>query len=350
MLARNAWVLAAMIGCSSPAVSGSTSTTGGSSGGASASSTSSSSADDPTSGSEGADVTSATSSDDSTSTGGTDTPSMTDCAAVPCHYVLSDAVAGGDGASWATAFATLPEPAERGAVYFFGDGEYGQLMLDEPEADDAWITLRKATEHDHGVDVGWDPAYGDGQAMFTSIVMVSDRWLVDGQVRDEQDWTDSESYGFRVTGRIEGHTINFGRASNDARFQYIDIGGAAGDEFDETIPSEGFYFGGFDAVIERWTISHSHVHNVYLPFQLAGAQDVTIEYSWLGPNWSKETIRGQGRSARITIRFNVLKDGCQAGRLHLIRMGREHFHEELFAPSSLEPAALDTDLRALDAA
>jgi hypothetical protein len=42
--------------------------------------------------------------------------------------------------------------------------------------------------------------------------------------------------------------------------------------------------------------------------------------------------------------------GVISGRLHLIRMGREHFHEELFAPSSLEPAALDTDLRAVDAA
>jgi hypothetical protein len=46
----------------------------------------------------------------------------------------------------------------------------------------------------------------------------------------------------------------------------------------------------------------------------------------------------------------VMSGGCYTGRLHLIRMGREHFHEELFAPSSLEPAALDTDLRALDAA
>jgi hypothetical protein len=46
----------------------------------------------------------------------------------------------------------------------------------------------------------------------------------------------------------------------------------------------------------------------------------------------------------------ALAPGLLAGRLHLIRMGREHFHEELFAPSSLEPAALDTDLRALDAA
>jgi hypothetical protein len=59
-------------------------------------------------------------------------------------------------------------------------------------------------------------------------------------------------------------------------------------------------------------------------------------------------VREDGELVWITDESPLL--GVRAGRLHLIRMGREHFHEELFAPSSLEPAALDTDLRALDAA
>ena len=35
---------------------------------------------------------------------------------------------------------------------------------------------------------------------------------------------------------------------------------------------------------------------------------MTIEYSWLGPNWNKETIRGQIHASNIVIRYNVLKE------------------------------------------
>jgi hypothetical protein len=235
----------------------------------------------------------------------------TDCVLATCFTVRSDAAPGGDGSSWDAAFQQVPEEPERGAVYFVADGSYDSLVLDAPESSEAWITIRKATGWDHGTNVGWDAAYGDGQATFPGVIMVSDRWIVDGRTRDESDWSNIEAYGFRITDRVLAHTINYGRGSSDVVFQYVDVGGPPGDTFDESIPTEGFYFGGFDVVLSRWTISRCHVHNVYLPFQLAGASDVTIEWSWLGPNWSKETIRGQGHAARITIRFNIMKDGCQ---------------------------------------
>lgn len=247
--------------------------------------------------------------DDDGSTG--EPPEPIDCTRLACYFVRADAEDGGDGSAWDTAWRQLPETPERGAVYFFADGDYDALMLQAPESDDAWITLLKATAFDHGTEVGWDPTLGDGQASFPEVVMVSDRWILDGATRNESDWTDTNAYGFRVTGGVTGHTINFGRASNDASFRYLDVGGPPTGVFDPELPGSGFYFGGFDAVIQRWTISRSHVHDVYLPFQLAGASEVTIEYSWLGPNWSKETVRGQGHASAITIRYNVLKDGCQ---------------------------------------
>lgn len=234
----------------------------------------------------------------------------TDCSAVLCRCVLSGAPAGGDGSDWANALAEIPAAPERGAVYLVADGDYPSLVLDAAEAGAAWITIRKATDLDHGTDDGWEPSYGDGQASFADITMVSDFWEIDGKRRDSSDWTNIGAYGFRV-GSVMAHTINFGRASNDVVFHRVDVGGPPGDSFDPGLPGSGFYFGGFDQVVSRWTISECHVHNVYLPFQLAGASEVTIERSWLGPSWSKETIRGQGHASKIVIRHNVMKDGCQ---------------------------------------
>ncbi|MEZ4219427.1 MAG: hypothetical protein R3B13_00770 [Polyangiaceae bacterium] len=235
----------------------------------------------------------------------------TDCSASTCYYLRADAPVGGDGTSWASAFSVFPDSPERGAVYLVGDGDYASLLLDAPESGQAAIAIRKATATDHGSDDGWNASYGDGQASFPDVTMVSDFWEIDGRTRDESDWQRVDAYGFRVPGGFTAHTINFGRGSKDVIIRFVDVGGPAGDNFDPSIPTEGFYFGGFDAILARWRISRSHIHNVYLPFQLAGASDVTIEHSWLGPNWSKETIRGQGHAARIVIRHNVFKDGCQ---------------------------------------
>jgi hypothetical protein len=235
---------------------------------------------------------------------------VTDCALETCYFVNQAGAPGGDGTSWSTAFDDLPSPAERGGVYFFGDGDYSELMLDTEESGEESITLKKATALDHGTEQGWDAGFGDGQARFPSITMVTDFWVIDGKTRNDGNWADVDAYGFRTDG-VMAHTINFGSGSNDVVFRYVDVGGPAGDGFDPGLPKEGFYFGGFDDVLARWTISKCHVHDVYLPFQLAGASEITIEYSWLGPNWSKETIRGQTHASRIIIRHNVFKDGCQ---------------------------------------
>lgn len=245
------------------------------------------------------------------STGGEPRPEPIDCTMVSCVHVRADARRGGDGSSWDAALPQVPAEPERGAVYFVADGEYGGLVLDAPESGRQTITILKATAADHGTEIGWDPAYGDGQALFPDVVMVSDFWVLDGATRDETDWSDVDAYGFRIAGGITAHTINFGRGSNDVLVRHVDIGGPPTGVFDRSIPGSGFYFGGFDMILARWTISRVHVHDVGLPFQLAGASDITIEHSWLGPNWSKETIRGQGHASRITIRHNVLKDGCQ---------------------------------------
>jgi hypothetical protein len=77
------------------------------------------------------------------------------------------------------------------------------------------------------------------------------------------------------------------------------------------MPTEAFYFGGFDELCTHWTISRVFAHNVGLVGQMAGVDSITWELSWLGLNWSKEILRGQIQASNVTIRHNVLQDGCR---------------------------------------
>jgi hypothetical protein len=244
-----------------------------------------------------------------TGTQTTDPGVPTDCAIETCHYVRAGS--SGEGASWDAALGDLPDDLERGATYFVAAGTYGSPTLDDPEDGERVITIKRAVVGDHGTDVGWSDDLAEGPATFSGFTMVSDHYVVDGKRRNEADWSDVEAYGLRVIGGFQAHTINFGRGSNHVVVRYVDVGGPESDSFDPSIPDAGFYFGGFGEILTDWTISGCHVHNVYLPFQLASASAVTIEESWLGPNWSKETIRGQIHASDIVIRHNVFHDGCQ---------------------------------------
>gem|GEM_PF-1287290 len=212
---------------------------------------------------------------------------------------------------WSNACDTLPATLQRGATYYVADGTYSGYTFDDPNSGTQIITVKKATISDHGTNTGWSNTYGDGQAVFGSFIMVNDYYVIDGQTRNENDWQDTASYGFRITGMVQAHSLNYPRGSSNITFRYLDVGGSNSDTFSTSIPSTGFYLGGFTDTLSNWNISRVHIHNVYLAVRFLNVVDSTLEYSWLGPNWSKETIRGSSKVANITIRHNVMKDGCQ---------------------------------------
>lgn len=235
------------------------------------------------------------------------------------HYVRQGANGNGTGSDWTNACtgfsgACAVSSMVRGDVYYVADGSYGSLLLDRAAAGTNVITIRKATQGAHGTATGWSDSFGDGQAIFGDIRTLTNYWVFDGQTRNEADWSDAASYGIRIVGEVHANTINYGMGSSNMVFRYVDVGGAPSASYSSSNPDHGFYLGGFGVVLSNWTISRSHIHNVNrVPFQLAGASHITIEYSWLGPNWNKETIRGQVRASNLIIRHNVLKDGCQNG-------------------------------------
>jgi hypothetical protein len=262
-------------------------------------------------------VDSTTSPEDATSTGsesggeGGETGEPVDCAAVTCLYVREGATGAGTGADWVDAFTALPEELERGAVYLVADGAYGSYTFDDASADEEWITIRKALVGDHGTDVGWEDGFGDEQALFGDIFLVGDYLVFDGARRNEADWTDGASYGFRNVGEFHSNTANFGVCASHVVIRHVDVGGDHGTEYVEGMPGAAFYFGGFDELCTDWTISRVFAHNVGIVGQMAGVDGITWEYSWLGLNWSKEIIRGQIQGSNVTIRHNVLVNGCR---------------------------------------
>ncbi len=226
------------------------------------------------------------------------------------YYIRSGAT-GASCTDWGTnACNALPATLVRGATYYIADGTYGSYIFDDPEISTQVITIKKATIADHGTGTGWINTYGDGQANFTELRIRTDYYLIDGQKRNENNWQDSASYGFAVPDGFTGWSAT--GSPDHITVKYVDIGGTGTCSGNTcNVSDAGFYLVGPDPALTDWTISRVHIHNVKIPIQLIYVENIIVEYSWLGPSWSKETIRGQYRALNVTVRNNITKDACQ---------------------------------------
>ena len=128
------------------------------------------------------------------------------------HYIRDGATGSAPCSDWTTANAcdTLPSTLVRGDTYYVADGTYGMVKFNTgPQTGGATITIKKATAANHGTNTGWDATYGNGQATFTRWDFDTSNWIVDGVVRNENDWFDRSSYGFVVgTGGTQTNQID----------------------------------------------------------------------------------------------------------------------------------------------
>lgn len=141
------------------------------------------------------------------------------------RYVRAGATGSGDGSDWNNAYTNIPGTLVRGDTYFVAAGNYGTVRLSTPESGTSYIYIRKATESDHGTDVGWAPSYGTGQAMFTGPVQfVTSYWDWDGVVGSGPG---TVPYGFKISfaGTCSGSTrklVEMGYGSH-IRFKHTDV-------------------------------------------------------------------------------------------------------------------------------
>ncbi len=115
-----------------------------------------------------------------------------------CHYVRADATGASDGSDWTNAWTELPAILERGHRYYVADGAYPGNTFDDAASGTTTITVQKATSGDHGTEVGWDPAYGDGTAQFGPLSVTASYVIIDG----------NSGRGFEVVAEFEGDAVS----------------------------------------------------------------------------------------------------------------------------------------------
>jgi hypothetical protein len=141
-------------------------------------------------------------------------------------FVRPDATGRNDGSDWSNAYTALPSSLARGDTYYLADGNYGSRTFADANSGTAVITVKKATDADHGIDGGWSSSYGDGQAVFSEWYIYTDYYVFDGQRRNA-NWAkgDLSQYGIRISAS-RGPTIRLdngsGTGGDNLTFRYID--------------------------------------------------------------------------------------------------------------------------------
>lgn len=87
------------------------------------------------------------------------------------HYIVPGE--SGTGSAWNDALGSLPVNLTRGDTYWLADGNYGTHEYLDNESGSTYIYITKATASNHGTETGWQASYGDGQANFTAIQIIS---------------------------------------------------------------------------------------------------------------------------------------------------------------------------------
>ena len=225
------------------------------------------------------------------------------------HYVRSDAPAGGNGSNWTSAWTQLPTSLVRGDTYYIADGSYPGYTFDDANVGESTITLCKATAADHGTDVGWQGAYGDGQALFTGgLNVVTGYHIFDGRTR-AADW--ASGYGFKIDAS-GSKGINIGSSSttaNHVTVRYVEIQGRGRDGAGS--PANDLVY--VLPEVRGLKFQHCYLHDAgRTAWLLRNTDDGLIEYCRVSRNESTAEQHSEAISAlgtdRWTIRYNLWED------------------------------------------
>ena len=140
------------------------------------------------------------------------------------NYVRPGATGSNNGTDWTNAYLSLPSALVRGDTYYVAAGSYPAHTFGDPQSGTLTITVKKATAADHGTASGWQATYGTGQATFNSVIRFQTGYYVlDGQTRNEADWFDGPSYGFRIAHNNQDQNIVIagGSASSNIAIKYV---------------------------------------------------------------------------------------------------------------------------------
>ena len=242
-------------------------------------------------------------------------------------YVRSGG-SGGCTTSWSNAcgqLTTAISAASRGDTIFVATGSYTTPTFDKAASGSLTITIKKAVPtgtvtadypsgmtaaQAHGTDTGWNSSYGEGQATIGgTLTFVSGYWVLDGQKRNESDWSSLSAYGFSIAGVYEN---SFNTAVGDnITLRHMNIGPDDGTSNQEGYGGAVIYIGGFTDIAQNWTVERNYIHNGRTMVQHAGVHNMLYQYNLFAKNWEKTGIRHQIRGSSVVIRYNIFKNTCQ---------------------------------------
>ncbi len=124
-------------------------------------------------------------------------------------YVRKGAVGSNNGSDWANAWSSLNDVVwVRGDTVWIAGGVYKDNFVNIKIATNGTerITFMHATIENHGTSTGWDNSYGNQTKIWgdastnngMSFYITEGYITIDGAVRNEDDWSDTTSYGIVI--------------------------------------------------------------------------------------------------------------------------------------------------------
>jgi hypothetical protein len=238
------------------------------------------------------------------------------------YCVRQGATGAQTGADWVNAYTNLPATLVRGSTYYVADGTNYKLNIhSRADSNTNMITIRKATEADHGTSTGWNPAYGDGTADWLPVVLAASYVTFDGATGGGAG-NFKTGHGFRIIDNSD--TILFMLsdkygAPND-RVSITNITVAHTEMSSLNIPGncEGVNLTASGASFYSVTLSNLYLHDIGDgPLCIQHSRDVTIDGCWLGRNATSPDHHGvvvrMDFSNFITFRNSWFEDGVGTG-------------------------------------
>ena len=220
------------------------------------------------------------------------------------YYVRADALGSGSGMDWTNAFTNIPETLVRGSMYYISTGDYGIYSCDDAVDGETYITIKKATQTDHGTSDGWDDSYENGQVFFDQLGISTHYWIIDGAERS--NW-DSE-YGIRVKPTVVGDkAIRLSQNVKNVTLKYIEVE-RRGQLYEEK-REDGIY----GQKVDNITVQYCFVHNIMGNAILLHGKNNIIENSMITETYGFGGVHSQGvqlfaQTENTTIRNNIFKN------------------------------------------
>jgi hypothetical protein len=221
--------------------------------------------------------------------------------------------ANGNGSDWNNAYGNLPSTLVRGDTYYLADGAYGSHTFNDANSGTTVITIKKATQADHGTDAGWSSAYGDGQAIFENGWNILKDYYVFNGARRNSDWRSGavSQYGIRVanTRLDDGSGVNTSDHGGDnLEFRYIDFHGQGRDNGsgDDVI----YGLSGNSNLTFQYCALHDSGRTIFL--MRGNWRNLTVDHSYMARNTSTPAVHGEllsmTESDGVTWSNNVMED------------------------------------------